>query len=228
MPQSESELLLTPYQTRLLRRFFITYYDECGRDFPWRAPQTTPFQLLIAEMLLRQTRADQVVPCWQELVARASTATELLEVLPAELHRIIAPLGLANQRTVSLIDCSSALMQIYSGEVPRAPEELATLPHVGTYAANAVACFAFDTRLPIVDGNVLRVFSRLINVDLGRDNRRSPRAIKMAWQILPRKMFREHNWGLLDFAAAICTSRAPAHGECGLRRSCGCYQKSTC
>ena len=127
---------LTPYQKKLLRSFFVQFYGESGRWFPWRSPGTSPFHLLLAEILLRQTQADQVVPCWQVLTQRVQSPMDILRMPKTEIHEIVAPLGLANQRTDALTACSSALVAQHSGVVPRSPDTLTTLPHVGAYTAD--------------------------------------------------------------------------------------------
>ncbi|CAN5888562.1 hypothetical protein BH24CHL4_BH24CHL4_12220 [soil metagenome] len=220
--------LITDYQRRLLSKFFVQFYETNGRVFPWRSDETTPFHLLLAEMLLRQTQAEQVLPCWRLLTERVQSPNDILRMTPTEIRGIVAPLGLANQRIDALISCSTRLVTEYGGVVPVSLSDLTALPHIGSYTASAVACFGFGARLPIVDGNVLRVLSRITNRDLGRDNRRSPLALEIAWSILPKQRFREHNLGLLDFAAIICTSRKPVHTCCGLRRSCNCLKEKTC
>lgn len=220
--------MLDDARVRRFRMFFRRFFRMSGINYPWREPTTSPFHVLVAEMLLRQTDAPSVSSVWEALTLAVPGPQELLDLDRGELHRIIAPLGLAEQRMKALTECSQVIVTRNKGRVPRNPHRLLTLPHIGVYAAAAAACFAFDQRIPVVDGNVLRVFSRLAGVDFGRDNRRSEDVWRIAWAILPERGYRQHNFGLLDFAAQICTARAPKHERCELRSACACFRNGTC
>lgn len=214
-------------QQTLLSEFFRTWYENNGRSFPWRGSSTSVYEILLAEMLLRQTQATTVVPVWNELRQRYPNPSSLATADWNELHDLLLPLGFGVQRTTALTQMAVYLVRVHHGRVPRSLEQLLAVPHVGPYAAHAVLCFALRKRVPIVDTNVLRVFSRLYGFDLGTDNRRSPLAWRLAWDILPKYKFRQHNLGLLDFALQICTARNPKHAECPLQKVCSFYQQSS-
>ncbi len=204
-----------------LRRFFWQYYERNGRRFPWRRKRTSAFRLLLAETLLKQTNASDVVPVWVSLVRRYPTPATLARAHRASLLRLLEPLGLQRQRCVALTSMARAIVSGFSGGVPRQIDDLLSLPYVGLYSACALASFSHGTRVPIVDANVLRVLSRLTGDDYGRDLRRNQDVWSLAWAILPRKRFAAHNYGLLDFSALVCTTRNPACARCTLRRKCG-------
>lgn len=205
---------------------FRQFYKKHGRDFPWRHKGTTPFGILVAEMLLRQTRAVQVAAVWPVLLERYPTPKELAAADPDELHALLAPLGLGRQRVQALQEMSAVLVKRHRGSVPRKIDALAALPHVGLYAAHATACFAFGQRVPLVDSNVLRVLGRLFGEQFKTDNRRAPGAWELATQVMPANgPAREHNYGLLDFAALVCTAGKPLCRECPLNGRCAwCYE----
>jgi A/G-specific adenine glycosylase len=207
-------------QEKRLRQFFRQWHKQHGRSFPWRDPETTPFGVLVAEMLLRQTRAEMVAPVWWTLLARYPSAAELAVAPVEELLELLWPLGLGSQRAVALHEMAGALMDRQHGAVPRSIDALVSLPHVGLYAAHAVACFAFGQHVPVVDVNVMRVLARIQGEVVPHDNRRTPWAWSMATAILPARGVREHNYGLLDFSGQICTSRSPACDRCPLLCHC--------
>lgn len=206
----------------LSREFFVDWFREHGRSFPWREPGTSPYGILIAEILLRQTRAEMVVPVWQELVVHYPNPQVLSAAPPGELHQLVQKLGLGKQRVGALKAVACALMERHAGTVPRTVEELEALPHVGPYAARAVCCFAYGQPVPLVDSNVLRLFSRLAGWSLPRDIRRSKAspAWEMAARLLPPEAAREHNYGVLDFSAEVCTPLRPKCETCPLARVC--------
>lgn len=198
-----------------------------GRTFPWREPETTPFGILMAEMLLRQTQASMVGKTWPGLIDRYPDPAAVLMSQDEDLYNRLAVLGFGNQRVVAVKSMSRALVDQHAGRVPRSIPRLLELPHVGLYAAHATACFAFGRRVPVVDSNVLRVFSRLSGEDYGQDIRRGMgrKAWKVAWLILPKRNARAHNYGLLDFAAQVCKPRIPVCSNCPLTSCCAYYQR---
>ncbi len=208
-----------------LRRFFAWFARTHYRPFPWRSSSTTPFGILIAEVLLRQTKADDVVPVWRELMRRFPTPDRLRRVSNRVLAAALRPLGLQNQRAGALRALAATLVRKHDGGVPRSLAELLALPHVGMYSASAVHSFAFGARVPIVDSNIIRFLARLTGIALPRDVRRSPSAWSLAWAALPRRNIALHNYGLLDFTGLVCTPRAPRCPECGLRMHCAFAQR---
>lgn len=219
IPRSE----LTAY----LRKVFRHYYEQHGRHFPWRLKGTSAFRLLVAEILLKQTKASDVVPVWLSLSDRYSTPAGLARARQATLLQLLEPLGLQNQRFVALTSMAKAIVSEFSGRVPQEIDDLLRLPYVGLYSACALACFCYETHVPIVDANILRLLGRLTGNNFGRDLRRNHRVWALAWAILPRKRFAAHNYGLLDFSALVCTARNPACTHCALRIRCVYRQSRT-
>ena len=206
---------------RMPVRFFITYLREHGRDLPWRSPPASPYETLLVELLVRQTRAEQVVPVWEHLRIRYPTPQHLVTASYDDLFHDVAVLGLGQQRAKALRLVAETLVARHRGLVPRALSELSALPHTGLYTAHAVNCFARGQRLPVVDGNILRLFTRLTGQPLGRDNRRSAASWEAATMLVSRiRSARWHNWGLLDFCAQVCKPIGPRCFECPLQPQC--------
>jgi A/G-specific adenine glycosylase len=176
--------------------------------------------MLLAEVLLRQTKAADVVDVWRLLVAKYPTPAALAGARLDFLRRVLRPLGLNRQRAIALKQISQVIARDFRGRVPNKLNSLLSVPHVGLYAASALLCFKFGVPTPIVDSNILRVFGRLTGQDLGRDLRRSNHAWSLAWSILPSNRAEAHNYGLLDFSAQICRPKAPLCSQCPLRGSC--------
>ncbi len=205
------------------RDFFSQWYIAKGRMFPWRDVGVSPFGIIIAEILLKQTRAENVVGVWLDLMRLYPTAGDLATADRESLLDVVARLGFGNQRTSALLDLAVALEEV--GDVPADPAELMNLPYVGMYTSHAVASFSFNKRVPVVDINVMRVFSRVAGLDPPTDLRRAPDIWEIAWELLPYRLVLEHNYGLLDFAAGICKSRSPLCGECPIETICAYGQE---
>ena len=213
--------------TARLRIFFWKYYERNGRHFPWRGKCTSAFGLLVAEVLLKQTKASDVVHVWLNLLDTYPTPASLARARKAPLLRLLEPLGLQRQRSVALTSMAKAIVSGFSGRVPREIEDLLRLPYVGLYSACAVTCFHHAARVPVVDANILRLLGRLTGDHFGRDLRRNHHVWALAWGILPRERFAAHNYGLLDFSALVCTARNPACTRCALRVRCVYGQSNT-
>lgn len=211
-----------------LKRFFVSYARHHLREFPWRNPRTTPFKLLIAEMLLAQTKAEDVAQIWPVLVARYPQPDRLARARLSTLRRLLRPLGFHNQRAKGLKNVARFLEEQCAGVVPSGAESLLQIPHLGLYSATAVGCFKFGERVPIVDANVIRVLGRFTGYATRKDLRRSRQIWSLAWAILPRNAVL-HNYGLLDFAATVCTTHKPKCDSCELRSSChyACQELAT-
>jgi A/G-specific adenine glycosylase len=223
LARSQKPLVHLP---RRLEGFFSDFERAHGRKFPWRSRGTSGYRMLVAEVLLRQTRAEDVVEVWRTLIAKYPTPAALARARLDVLRRILRPLGLNRQRAIALKRISETIVREFKGRVPSTLESLLSIPHVGLYAACALLCFKFGVPTPIVDSNILRVFGRLTGQDLGRDLRRNHDAWSLAWSILPGKYARTHNYGLLDFSALLCRPKAPLCDRCSLRRSCDYGMKS--
>ena len=178
----------------------------------------------MAEVLLVQTKAEDVAVIWPQLVRKYPTPAALSRARVSSLVKLLRPLGLQNQKAKSLVTISRVLQQDFGGRVPRTTEALLSIPHLGLYIAAAVGCFAFGERLPIVDANVLRVLGRVQGMETGGDLRRSPDIWSLAWKLLPKKNCKLHNYGILDFAATVCMAEGPRCESCGLNGHCAFYR----
>lgn len=202
--------------------FFVEWYRGNGRDFPWRSQQIDPFHQLIAEMLLRKTRAEAVAKLWPKIVSRYPDAHSLIRIPQKRLAKQLKVLGFGNQKADALHSASKWLIEHHAGKVPDSFEELMRIPHIGAYSAGAILCFGFKRRSEIVDVNVQRLFSRYYGLEVKPDVRRNPVIKEIARRCLPRTARRaeQHNYGLLDFAALICKSTKPRCLNCSLVSSC--------
>lgn len=207
----------TPHAHAALMRWF----SEHGRQFPWRDPQVPTFQRLVAEMLLRQTSAGHVQKVWPELVRRYPSAEALAAAAPEQLQAVIEPLGMQRQRTAALQAAARHLLAYHGGQVPLSQTELAAIPHVGPYTANAVRCFGLGTPVPVVDVNILRVFARYLGVQVRAVNpHRDQRVWTLADRVLPETGVAEFQYALLDLGALVCRAKHQLCHLCPVSSGC--------
>jgi DNA (cytosine-5)-methyltransferase 1 len=190
------------------RAGLIAWHAENGRDYPWRE-QVDAWHVLMAEVCLHRTRADQVRPVYEALAELAPTPAAMVENAD-EAIRVMRSLGL-RWRAENMLRIAQALVDEHDGEVPSEELELRRLPGVGDYVANAVLTFGFGRRAVIVDTNTERIVGRVC----GRE--KTPR-----WQLRldlhefagragPDAAF---NYALLDLGALVCRAGAPLCDEC--------------
>lgn len=145
--------------------------DEHRRVFPWRAA-SSPFHLLVAELMLRRTHARQVIGVYLTFIARYPDARKLAAAATEEVATTLYPLGLA-WRVPAFQQMAQSLITKHDGEVPTTYEALTALPGVGDYVASALCCFAFGQAVSLVDTNTVRVVGRLFGLPTHAESRRS-------------------------------------------------------
>ena len=180
--------------------------------------RSKPIRDSTGRSLAETDSAEMVAAVWPALLRKYPSAVGLESANPEVLLQQISCLGFGRQRTTALRQLSAAIDE--AGGLPSEPSELLELPHVGVYSAHAVACFAFGRRVPIVDLSIVRVLSRLAGLEPASDIRRAPEVWEIARSLLPDKDVKEHNYGLLDFAADTCRARSPRCDECPVAPSC--------
>ncbi|MGI9149220.1 MAG: A/G-specific adenine glycosylase, partial [Chloroflexota bacterium] len=151
MGKSASE----PRELALIQRRLLDWYAANGRDLPWRRTRD-PYAILVAEVMLQQTQVDRVIPKWYAWLKRFPTPHELALASRADAIRAWQGLGY-NVRAVRLHAIACQVVAGHAGVLPRGLAGLLTLKGVGRYTAGAVACFAHEQQVAMVDTNVRRV-----------------------------------------------------------------------
>ena len=201
---------------RRFRTNLLKWGQENRREYPWRESNRTLYEVFVAEFFLTQTPADNVAAVYPSFLERFPGLDTIAETSEDELVEVIEPLGFQNLR-------SAALKQIASihDHLPDEPASLMELPRVGQYVANATLCFARGDRLPILDRNVKRVYSRVF-----RDTWPETEADQLTFtrRLIPDEA-REYNLALLDFGALICQPD-PLCEECFANEYCVYFRES--
>lgn len=181
------------------------------RSFPWRDGDRTPYELVLAEVLLQQTRADHVASVFGSVVERCPDWDSLAEIPTTELEELLRPLGLQNRRAASLVALARA---VRIQGLPSSASDLETLPGVGQYIARAVAVQLFREAVAPIDANVARVLERVFGPRKLADLRYDPELQRLALSLVPSEKPGDYLTSLLDFGAVICRSRAPQCDQC--------------
>ncbi len=206
------------YRIISFRRRIMEWIDTNGRNYLWRNTGD-PFRVLIAEMMLRRTRADQVNRVYQELFNKYPDVESCANANENELNSIIYHLGL-RWRSPAFKKVARLIIQQYSGKVPETREEILNLPGVGDYVAGAVLSIAYNKKEWMVDSNIVRVYRRYFGMKTSREGRRDKHVIGVAKTYVSTEDPRKANLAILDFAALVCTPTNPKHDICPVRRRC--------
>lgn len=218
-PEPYSASIPPRQQVKKLQASVLQWYAANGRDFPWRHT-SDPFQILVAEILLRQTQAARVALPYTQLLDRYPDATAMARADVKRLRAWFKPLGLV-ARANRLIETAQVLVKSYGGQVPNVLAEVMALPGMGVYSARAVLCLAYDIQVPMVDEGSGRVIRRILDLHSNRPAYSDSRLIATVELMLPRGSARDFNLGLIDTAAIYCHSKGPDCSTCPLACVCG-------
>lgn len=143
-----------------IREPIIKWYQQNKRELPWRK-EKNPYHIWISEIMLQQTRIEAVIGYYERFLRNLPTIQDLAEVNEEKLLKLWEGLGYYN-RARNLKKAAQIVQEKYDGKMPKHYEELLELPGIGEYTAGAISSIAYDEKAPAVDGNVLRVLSRVI------------------------------------------------------------------
>ena len=202
----------------LFRRSLLNWYRKNARDLPWRRTND-PYAILVSEFMLQQTQVATVIPYYNGWLRRFPDFASLAAASEHEVLHAWQGLGYY-ARARNLRAAAIGVMEKHGGAFPRNVESIRDLPGIGRYTANAIATFAFDQSVPIVEANVARVLSRLfdqqtpIDTSAGRE-----RLWGAAAQLLPRRNAGRHNSALMELGALVCGVR-PRCESCPAKNFC--------
>ncbi len=211
--------LAPPNKIRAFQRSLLRWFACHGRDLPWRRTQD-PYAILVSEVMLQQTQVATVIPYYREWLRRFPNFASLARASENEV--LLAWQGLGYYaRARNLQATAITVLKDHRGRFPRSIEKIQQLPGIGKYTAHAVASFAFNQSVPIVEANTARVFTRLFNFRQSID---SSSGRRMLWQhaadLLPNSGARTFNSALLDLGALICVVRNPKCDLCPVKSFC--------
>lgn len=216
-----------PNQIASLVRPLLDWFSACQRILPWRENQD-PYRVWVSEIMLQQTRVEAVIPYYHRFLQRLPNIQALADCPEEELLKLWEGLGYYN-RVRNLQKAAKVMVAEYGGEFPRTWEQVRSLPGIGDYTAGAICSIAFDQPTPAVDGNVLRVLSRI--TDDHRDVTQN--AVKQDFteqlrQVYPQGRCGDFTQSLMELGAIVCLPNGmPLCDKCPVREMCLGYERNT-
>ncbi len=198
----------------------LDWYGQNKRVLPFRTV-STPYRVWVSEIMLQQTRVSAALPYFEHFMEALPTVADLAACEPEKLHKLWEGLGYYS-RVRNLQKAAQIVMEQYGGRLPANFEALQKLPGIGAYTAGAIASICFGLPVPAVDGNVLRVFARLLND--ARDITDPEVKKELTAQVLalqPPECPGDYNQALMELGALVCVPNgAPQCEACPLRALC--------
>ena len=210
-----------------LSKKILCWYDNNKRNLPWRVSKNSPKKLyyrLLSEFMLQQTQVKTVIPYFNEFTKKYKTLKDLSRSKEREILKLWEGLGYY-RRARNLLASSKLLVQEYKSKLPCEIKEIKKLPGVGDYTANALLGLVHNKPRIAVDGNVKRVFARILNKkELKID-------FEKLIQLNKKKLFstkRNSDFveAIMEFGALVCKPKDPKCSVCNLNKSCKYFNSS--
>ena len=209
------------FQTDLL-----AWYDQHAATLPWRENQDA-YRVWLSEIMLQQTQVETVIPYFARFLAAFPTVHTLALARLDDVLKLWEGLGYYS-RARNLHQAAQRVSQDFEGEFPQSVDGLLLLPGIGRYTAGAIASIAFGQAAPLLDGNVIRVFARLTDLEADVTLPAVKESLwKLADEWLDRTRPGDYNQALMELGRVVCKPRSPLCVSCPVSQHCKAFSKGT-
>ncbi len=209
-----------------LRVRLISWYTDNARPLPWRETHD-PYLIWISEVMLQQTQVATVIPYYLKFIKRFPTIKRLAEAPLEEILALWSGLGYY-KRARQLKQSAERIIKDFNGVIPRVHKDLLSLPGIGKYTAGAILSIAYNLAYPVLDGNVMRVLSRVFAMTEVLTGKGVQNKLwELAEEILPRNKAGVFNQALMELGALVClpSGKASLCHDCPISKLCEACQK---
>jgi len=213
-------------KNRLLAKDLLAWYDRHAAALPWRANHD-PYRVWLSEIMLQQTQVETATPYYLRFLDTYPTVEALAAAPLDDVLKKWEGLGYYS-RARNLHRAAQIVTNERGGHFPNTAIDLQTLPGIGRYTAGAIASIAFGEAAPVLDGNVIRVFSRL--TDLEEDitlNATKDKLWMVAEQLMNQERPGDYNQALMELGRVVCKPRNPLCRECPISAHCLAFARGT-
>ncbi|GGD02351.1 adenine DNA glycosylase [Thalassobacillus devorans] len=216
--------ILSGFNRKEFQHDLINWFKQEQRTLPWRDNQD-PYRVWVSEIMLQQTKVDTVIPYFQRFIEKFPTPERLAEADEQEVLKAWEGLGYYS-RARNLQNAIREVVSDYGGKVPDEADELGSLKGVGPYTKGAILSIAYDKPEPAVDGNVMRVMSRILYLE----DDIAKQGTKKLFESLIREVISTEdpssfNQGLMELGALVCTPKSPSCMLCPVQDHCRAFHE---
>ncbi len=204
----------------------VQWYGKNARNMPWRETKD-PYCIWLSEIMLQQTQVETVKPYYLRFIKELPTVNDLANAPIEQVYKLWEGLGYY-RRANHLKEAACTIINDYKGQFPSNYEQLIQLKGIGAYTASAIASIAFNEAKGVVDGNILRIVSRIFNRqdNIAKDTtKKDYQQIMDHWTTLCNPS--DFNQGMMDLGATICTPKNPHCENCPIQTFCSAYKEGT-
>ena len=245
--RNNSKLVTQNSKLERLVPLLLDWFARNARDLPWRRTRD-PYAVWVSEIMLQQTQVKTVLPYWQRWMRELPTVSDLAKAKSEKIHKLWEGLGYYT-RVRNLQKAARVIVEKHGGRFPEEFDDVFALPGIGRYTAGAICSIAFDQPRPILDGNVIRVLTRIFGI---AENPRERKANTLLWQsagrlVLHATRVTRHeascahpasrtthhasacsrlNQSLMELGALVCTPRSPGCEACPAKRICAAFREN--
>lgn len=210
---------LHTFPVQKFQEILLYWFERNMRDLPWRQDKD-PYKIWVSEIMLQQTRVDTVIPYFNRFINKFPTLEALADAPEDEVLKLWEGLGYYS-RARNLQSAVKEVKESYGGQVPDEPEQVLRLKGVGSYTAGAILSIAYGKREPAVDGNVMRVFSRIFAIDEDIQKQKTKQLFeKLIRDLIPEGSASYFNQGIMELGALLCTPKSPQCMLCPVSEMC--------
>ena len=209
----------------------LQWFSQNARDLPWRRT-SDPYAIWVSEIMLQQTQVKTVIPYWERWMRELPTISALAKAPSEQIHKLWEGLGYYT-RVRNMQKAAITIVEKHGGTFPQNFDDVLDLTGIGRYTAGAICSIAFNQATPILDGNVIRVLTRVFLI---ADNPKEKETTAKLWELAaslikhaaasPTPSCSHLNQSLMELGALICTPRQPKCLLCPIRTSCRAHKEN--
>lgn len=200
----------------------MDWYENHKRDLPWRNTKD-PYKIWLSEVILQQTRVNQGLNYYLKFIENYPTVSKLASASEHEVLKLWQGLGYYS-RARNMHSAAKHIKQYFNGKFPADYESIRALKGVGDYTSAAIASFAYNLPYPVLDGNVMRVYSRFLGITAPIDSKEGKKNLQeAASKFLTKKNPGTYNQAIMELGAICCTPKNPKCNECPIQIACYAY-----
>jgi A/G-specific adenine glycosylase len=245
--RADSKLKIQNSKLQKLVLLLLDWFSENARDLPWRRSRD-PYAVWVSEIMLQQTQVKTVIPFWERWLRELPTIEDAANAPSGKIHKLWEGLGYYT-RVRNLQKAAQVIVEKHGGKFPENFEAILALPGIGRYTAGAVCSIAFNQPKPILDGNVIRVLTRIFSI---AENPKEKQTNAQLWHLAerlvaganqrrgetPGELAREDahptisencshlNQSLMELGALVCTPRNPQCLICPVKKLCVAFKEN--